>query len=62
MIKKFLEYIQAVRVEMLKVTWPSKDELLNSTTVVIVVSLAFAIFIFSADRVLGKALGAILKM
>lgn len=62
MIKKFLNYLQDVRVEMTKVTWPSREDLLASTTVVIIVSLAFSIFIFGVDRILNVLLGFVLSL
>lgn len=62
MIRRFIEYLKEVRVEMTKVTWPPRDELINSTTVVVIVSLVFSIFIFAADRVLNFLIGLILDM
>ena len=54
MIKKFVSFISEVRTEMTRVTWPTRPELQSSTTVVIVVSLAFSIFILFVDRILTK--------
>lgn len=51
-LKKFLKEVVA---EMRKVTWPTKDELVGSTIVVIVVSLIVAIFIGIVDRILSFA-------
>jgi len=50
-----------VRSEMLKVTWPTRDELANSTSVVLTVSTAMAIFIFIADAVLSFVMNQILN-
>ena len=36
--------------EMRKMTWPTKDELIGSTIVVVVVSLIVSIFIGLVDR------------
>lgn len=55
-IKKFLKEVVA---ELRKVTWPSKDELVGSTIVTIVVSLIVAIFIGIVDRILSFAVKAI---
>jgi preprotein translocase subunit SecE len=55
-IKKFLKEVVA---EMRKVTWPTKDELVGSTIVVIVVSLIVAIFIGIVDRILSFAVKAV---
>ncbi|MEE2752688.1 MAG: preprotein translocase subunit SecE [Candidatus Latescibacterota bacterium] len=50
-----------VRSEMLKVTWPTRDELLNSTSVVLTVSLFMAVFIFFADAILSFVMNQILN-
>jgi preprotein translocase subunit SecE len=50
-----------VRSEMLKVTWPTRDELTNSTSVVLTVSAAMAVFIFFADAVLSFVMNQILN-
>jgi len=49
-VKKFLKEVNA---ELRKVTWPTKDELVGSTIVTIVVSLVVAIFIGIVDRILS---------
>jgi len=51
MFKKALRFLKEVRVEMSRVTWPSYEELKSSTIVVILVSLAFAVFIFIVDNI-----------
>jgi len=48
-IKRFFKEVVA---ELRKVTWPSKDELIGSTIVTIVVSTIIAIFIGIVDRIL----------
>ncbi len=51
MFKKAIRFFKEVRVEMSRVTWPSYEELKSSTIVVILVSLAFALFIFVVDNI-----------
>ena len=48
-IKKFLKEVVA---ELRKVTWPTKDELIGSTIVTIVVSSIVAVFIGIVDQIL----------
>jgi preprotein translocase subunit SecE len=50
-----------VRSEMWKVTWPTRDELTNSTTVVLTVSIALALFIWVADLILSFVMDRILN-
>jgi preprotein translocase subunit SecE len=56
MIKKIQQFIDGVKTEMSKVTWPTHQELVNSTMIVFVVSIAFTVFIFIADLVFSKIL------
>jgi preprotein translocase subunit SecE len=46
--------------ELEKVTWPSKDELVGSTIVTVVVSLILGFFIFGVDLMLARGVSAIL--
>ena len=56
------EYIKDVRIEMSKVSWPTREELRESTLVVIVMVFVIAIFIGIVDRGLSLAFEAIIKM
>jgi len=49
MINKIKAFFNDVVKEMKKVTWPSKDELKESTTIVIVVCLIFASLTYVID-------------
>jgi len=46
--------------ELEKVTWPSREELIGSTVVTIVVSLILGFFIFGVDLLLAKGVGMLL--
>lgn len=46
------EFLKEVRVESTKVSWPTRNELRDSTLVVIVTVLIVAVFIGIVDRVL----------
>jgi preprotein translocase subunit SecE len=52
MLDKIKKYLKETAAELRKMTFPSKDELVGSTIVVIVVSLIVAVFIGVVDRVL----------
>jgi len=59
MIKKIKDYLDSVRQEMKKVTWPTKDELKESTWVVIVVCALLAGFTYLIDIALTQILQGI---
>ena len=49
---KSKEFLSEVRSEMRKVTFPTRDEVVATTIVVIVTSFVFAVFLFGADRLI----------
>lgn len=49
---KSREFLSEVRSEMRKVTFPTRDEVVATTIVVIVTSFVFAVYLFLADRVI----------
>lgn len=51
-MEQFREYLKDVRMESAKVSWPTREELRDSTVVVIVFCLLLAGFIGLVDRIL----------
>jgi preprotein translocase subunit SecE len=49
MWEKLQKYLKETAGELRKMTWPTKDELIGSTVVVIVTSLIIAVFIGIVD-------------
>ena len=60
MFKKLLEYFQSVRQEMTKVSWPTRAEMIESSRIVLVLSLVLGIVVFFVDRVLSLGLEQLL--
>jgi preprotein translocase subunit SecE len=60
-IKRLIDYVKSVYIEMRKVTWPTRNELVSSTVVVIALSVIVAVIIFIMDRVFSLGLGLILR-
>ncbi len=56
MFAKVRAYLQEVLREMQKVSWPSRQELINNTMLTLVASAILALFIFLADRVIATVL------
>jgi preprotein translocase subunit SecE len=52
MIKKIQQFIKDVQIEMGKVAWPTRKELLNSSVIVVVVSVIFTLYILFADTII----------
>ena len=60
-LRRAQEFVREVIAEFRKVTWPSRQELINSTGVVIAVTVVVALFLGSVDIVLAKIVEAILR-
>ena len=59
MKEKIIAFFTDVVKEMKKVTWPSYDELRDSTLIVIVVCAVFTTFIYVLDTIVSKFLQVI---
>ena len=55
------EYMKDVRGELTKVSWPTREELRDSTVVVIVTVLLVAAFIGIVDQGLNRAVALIFR-
>ncbi|MEX2117559.1 MAG: preprotein translocase subunit SecE [Bacteroidota bacterium] len=60
MKEKIKDFFTDIVKEMEKVTWPTKEELFESTKVVIVVTIVISLFTWVVDTALSEALKAIL--
>ncbi len=47
--KRFFPFLKEVRAEMKKVTWPSKNEVYNTTLVVIIATFFFGFYLYFMD-------------
>ena len=59
MKEKIINFVNDVVKEMKKVTWPTREELKESTTIVIVVCLVLAAFTYIVDMGVTKILQGI---
>ncbi len=52
MFEKIIKFLKETRAEMKKVTWPTRDELVGSTKIVIIATLVVTLFIGIIDQIL----------
>ena len=50
------EFFRDTNAEMKKVTWPTRNEVVGTTTVVIVATIVFALFLWGCDLLFYKAI------
>jgi preprotein translocase subunit SecE len=56
------EFLQQVRAETAKVTWPTRNETVVTTIMVFIMAIVAAIFFFLVDQVLGWGVGLLLGL
>jgi preprotein translocase subunit SecE len=61
LVDRTKDFVKEVRVEATKVSWPTRIELRDSTTVVIVTVLLVSVFLFIVDRILQAGLGLLFR-
>lgn len=60
MYERTVDFLREVRTELSKVSWPSRNELIGSTTVVIIITLILAAFTGVIDFILSIILSRLL--
>ena len=54
-------FLQETRVEMKKVTWPSRDDVVSTTGVVLATVAFFAVYLYFVEQGAARAVGYLLK-
>jgi preprotein translocase subunit SecE len=60
-INSAVQFLREVKIELKKVTWPSRKQTIGSTAVVIVVIILISIFLGSVDIGLSSLIRAVLQ-
>jgi preprotein translocase subunit SecE len=60
-LNKVTGFINEVKMELGKVSWSTREELIGSTSVVIILTAIVALFIFVVDSSLARILSIIFK-
>ena len=56
-MKRLTQYLRNSRAELARVTWPTRDEVVQSTQATLVFVLITALFLLFADTTLGNLIG-----
>lgn len=59
--ERFVQFLKEVKIELKKVTWPSRKEAIGSTAVVIILVILVAIFLGFVDFGLAKIVRMVLS-
>jgi preprotein translocase subunit SecE len=60
MLEKIKTFFKEVSVELKKVSWPTRQQTISATVVVIVLTIIVSVFLGIIDFALGRLVGAIM--
>lgn len=60
MFKRGINYLREVGEEMRKVSWPTRQQVVESSVIVVLLSVILAVFTFTVDFILNRLLKLIL--
>ncbi|MCL6583779.1 MAG: preprotein translocase subunit SecE [bacterium] len=61
MIGKMIQFLREVKLELKRVTWPTKAEVISSTAVVLVTTAIITIFLYLCDLGLARLISTLIK-
>jgi preprotein translocase subunit SecE len=61
MVARVTQYLRETGQEMKRVSWPGRDELKESTIVVMVTVAVITVFLFAVDKILDLGVKGIIK-
>jgi len=60
-MKKIIQFFKEAYEELKKVSWPSKDELKESTLVVIITTIIISLFLGVVDKLISEIVKMVIK-
>jgi preprotein translocase subunit SecE len=60
-MQRLLQYFREVMQELKKVSWPTKEQTYNLTFLVVIVTVAAALYIGGLDYIFAQLMGAVLR-
>ncbi len=61
LFSKAIKFIKEVKTQLTKVSWPTKEELIGATSVVIVITFLTAVFVGFVDLILSRLLSWVFR-
>ncbi len=61
-MKKIIEFLKEARLELKKVSWPTRKEIISATTLVIVLSIAAGLFLGLLDVIFFRTVYGLIHL
>ena len=60
-MRGFLQYLRNSRAELGRVTWPTRNEVIQATQATLIFVLLTALFLLIADNTIGNLIGVLIE-
>jgi preprotein translocase subunit SecE len=61
-MRKFIQFLKDARLELKKVSWPNRKELVGSTTLVVIVSILAGLFLGLLDVIFSRSILGLIQL
>jgi preprotein translocase subunit SecE len=61
MIDRIVNYLKGVRAEVARVSWPTRNELISLTALILVMTIILTIYIWGVDGIVATVLGLLVR-
>jgi preprotein translocase subunit SecE len=61
MIDRIVNYLKSVRAEIARVSWPTRNELISLTALILVMTVVVTVYIWGVDGIIATVLGLLVR-
>lgn len=61
MFERITNYVKSVRAEITRVSWPTRNEIITLTALILLLVVVVTLYIWGVDGILGTLLGVLLR-
>jgi preprotein translocase subunit SecE len=61
MIDRIVNYLKGVRAEVARVSWPTRNEVISLTALILIMTVIVTIYLWGVDGVLATILGLLVR-
>ena len=62
MLERITNYLKGVRGEVSRVSWPTRNEIISLTTLILLLVIVLTLYIWGVDGVIQSVLGFLLQL
>ena len=61
MIDRIVNYLKGVRAEIARVSWPTRNEVISLTALILIMTILVTVYIWGVDGIIATVLGLLVR-